>query len=290
MSIVAVDFGHDPDDLLTVRWQPRNTPIAQRWLAALSIASPLGINEADRFYNFPEDGWSYATIADDLNACIETIIAEHGDIFHGLRASPSMSQDAFNVLHTYFEMLRGSIEAPADHYVLSSAAGKKAIERYNVLIHRWEDHGHTSRFVVTFKEKQRASLEDADYEHFTFAHDFGAMRLNYCQVGKPLYDVWKDGDDDVGHEAIRPLACYSADFNVSFGNGMTEQEHQQRMAEIWEWFDRKSNLLMSLGFQKHDPRLALGHIVLADLINDVPRTTLIDMLATRRRVANVRIE
>lgn len=297
--IVEVDFGHDPSDLLTLRWRPRSTPVAHRWLSALRIATPLGIHETDRFYNFPHDGWDRRAISDDLNRTMEIISTHYGEVFDGLRAAPDMSQEHFNRLHTYFEVLRGSIQEPSAYFLAAPDHVKLAIERYNVLIHRWEDHEHEQerlargsanpRFVVTFKQKQRASLEEEDYQHFTFAHDFGAMRINYCMVGKPLYDVWKDGDEDVGDEAIRPLSVYSADFNVSFGEGASQETHERIMADIWEWFDRKSNFMTALGFHKHDPKLALGHLVVADLVTEHDPAMLVSHLTSRRRVAAIRI-
>lgn len=43
------------------------------------------------------------------------------------------------------------------------------------------------------------------------------MYLNYCEVGKPLLDVFKDRDSIVGDNNIKPQRHYNADFMIKFG-------------------------------------------------------------------------
>lgn len=289
---IRIIFGQDPYEL---RWRVRDTDIARRWSAVLAQAVPFGIRESDRFYNFPNDGWSRSRIAAEMNEAMEEIAGQYGEVFDGMRASTEMSQAHFNALHTFFETLRGSIDEPADYFVNATPEVARAIERYNVLIHRWEDFTRSegsltrARFVCTFEQKFRTALEPEDYQGFTFAHDFGAMRINYCQIGKPLYDVYKDGDEVVGDEAIRPLRQYSADFNVSFSS-VSQQGHDTFMAGFWEWFDRKSNYLSALGFRRTDPDLAVGYLTVADLVSTDSRETILDALSARQHIAAVVVE
>lgn len=299
MSILAVDIGH-PGDLFTLRWRPRDTDIARRWWGCLERALPQGIYERDRIYNFPEQTWNRASIAAAMVECMGIIEQQFPGVFDGLSASEDMSQEHFNLLHTYFEKIRGSIIEPSTFFVAATGEVKRQIDRYNVLIHRWEDHVRNQqalqvkgrgrpRIVCTFNSTERHPLTEQDYDSFSFAHPYGAMVINYTQVGKQLYDVWLDDDDVVGEDAIRPMNCYRANFKAFF-YAMSEESHQNMMGRIWEWFDRKANHLNMRGFVKHDPRLALGYLTVADLIPDHDHGTILANVGRLSRIENVRIE
>jgi len=88
-----------------------------------------------------------------------------------------------------------------------------------------------------------------------------AWSINYCEVGKPLWDVFKDNDDIVGEDNIRPLKYYSADFNITFHNN---SPGKNKMQEFRDWFIRNENYLGNIGISR-DSMLSLGDIPVAEL-------------------------
>jgi len=108
---------------------------------------------------------------------------------------------------------------------------------------------------------------DSDYQHFTLLRKFGEVYINYCEVGKPLYDVYKDGDNVVGEDNIRPLRYYSSDFTAYF-HSRSNASVQKFLNGMDKWWNLNSNYLSDLGFVKDDPKNAIGNIPVAMLINN----------------------
>lgn len=251
-----------------------DTPIANRWFNVLQkqCLKNNEIYEKDRLYNFPNNEWSEIKIVNELNNCIDTINSQEEVIVH--RAFVGMPQDQLNHLHHYFESLRGGILTSTDFWDNSSDEVKLALERYNIIIHRAENFYSNSatntyypRIVCRFADRPRYSMIDSDYQHFTLLRKFGEVYINYCEVGKPLYDVYKDGDSVVGEDNIRPLRYYSSDFTTYF-HSRSNNVVQQFLDGMDKWWDLNSNYLSDLGFFKGDPKNAIGNIPVAMLIDN----------------------
>lgn len=272
--IFTLVFKNSQQQEYCLRYQTYNTATAQRWWQALVTQCSVDnqIVEKDRMYNFPDNTWDEPHIVDELNNCIDIINLDHTLIAH--RAYVGMPQDQLNHLHHYFENLRGSISVPGQTWHHASDQVKKALERYNVIIHRAEnfyrDNQDTKfypRMVCRFAEGNRFSLIDEDYPLFTLKRKFGEILINYCEVGKPLVDVFKDDDDVVGEDNIRPLRYYSAAFTSHF-HERSENSVNKFLTDMEQWWDKNHNYLGALGFVKGDPMNSIGNIPVAMIIAD----------------------
>lgn len=262
---------------LSLFFRPLKTEIAREYLLALKVYSGAhdAILEPDRTYNFPGDRRGRAWIAGRLNSCIDVI----NDYSPGLirhRAKPRMDQELMNELHHYFERYRGSVIEPAEFFVNAPHEVQNALHEMNILIHRYEDvcrneadrrlgRRSSPRIVATFKAFRRSSLEDQDFKHFTKQEVFGRWYIDYCELGKPLWDVFQDKDEIVGDENIRPLRYFSANALVHFGKTTSKSQVSRQLREFNRWWDEKEEFLSRLGFTKNDPKNSLGNIPVADL-------------------------
>jgi hypothetical protein len=111
----------------------------------------------------------------------------------------------------------------------------------------------------------RRPLKSEDYRQFTLGKVHGHVYLNYCEVGKPLWDVFKDDDDVIGDGNIRPLRWYSGSFRIWFGE---DRRHEDQLARFNEWFDRNRRRMNALGFVQDSPDLSLGEIPVAALAGE----------------------
>ncbi len=285
-----VEFKNNIDEL-TLEFETYDTPIAQKWaeeLKALVLRNP-NLKENNRLYQFP-DQWKLEDIVAELKDRADKInnykfyIPETIDL--------SINQELLNQLHKYFEEMRGGILNPGEYYLSAPDDIKVAIEDYNVLIHRTEDTLNAAvrginrpRIVITFQDRKRYELEEEDYDHFSLDIKFGEVYINYCEVGKPLWDVFKDNDKVVGDQNIRPLKWYSADMLIYFFNG----GYRNRIDSFWSWWDNNQAQLSSLGFTKNDKKLSIGHIPVAKLITDFPNQTVIKMISKFDKINRVYI-
>jgi hypothetical protein len=274
------------DEEFILHYDLYDTKIALKWFEELKhviLIEKIPINN-ERFYNFTTNPWTQKKIADEINFRIAICNEEYPNLI-SYNVDENLTQEDHNRLHLFFEKYRGPVLNPHPNYVDGSNAYRKAIDELNILIHRWEylnsfGIGNGRRCVFDFYSS-RYPLEDKDYYEFKLAKNFAELYINYCEVGKPLQDVWKDKDVIIGEDNIRPLKYYSADFGVKFKQTSKEKE-QQDLKSFFEWFDRNENFLNNLGFYKNDPKISLGYIPVARCIDTHTEQFIIDNIEQKQ--------
>lgn len=271
----------DSLETMELQWVVRSSSVAQKYFTALKIAvSDDYMYRRDRFYNFSRDYYTEKRVVEKINQSIDLINKSHPGLIP-VKADLGMSQEKMNHLHTYFEKFRGILMKPHPIYQSASVETREAFDDLNIMIHRYEDAGFSqrkmgvgvSKFYLTFglsDKNKRYELADEDYSEFTFAHKFGDLLVNYCEVGKPLQDVWRDGDQEIGSEAILPLRFYSADSMALFAPEVDSELSNSFKKEFGEWWDLHADRLSELGFVKNDSRNSIGHLVVAELDREQP--------------------
>lgn len=249
------------NDIVTIEFQEVETALGKKWATALRnhIDTGAPVAQPYRIYNL-NDEWSREIIVEKINECIDKINEYQNVIDY--RIADTMTQEVSNRLHHYFEILRGENEDPNEFYINAPKDIKHYIEEYNVLIHRWEDYGSPGRIVVHMKDRPTFPLAEEDFKEWNLDYQPGDVRLNYCHKGKPLWDVFKDGDDVVGDDNIRPQFKYSADFSIGFNTGPGIKQN------YLDWWDKQGPKLNALGFYKDDPKCAVGQAVVGKIIGD----------------------
>lgn len=229
--VVTITNGLDDKDLV---FNVYDTDIARRWANEVSNNYPL--YETDRFQGWPDDERNLQYYLSALQEQIDIVNAYQANT---INSSISGDQDTLNYLHRFFEDLRGEVTTGTDFYNRSPDTIKNAIDKFNVLIHETEHlirNGDTPTIVGTFKDRPRVALTEDDFKNFTFKWKYGEVYINYCEVGKPLLDVFKDQDAHIGIKNIRPQEFYSADFMIKFGINVTEEHYQTRLAKFHSWY------------------------------------------------------
>ena len=244
---------------VTVEFYECDHSLGHKWADALRnhIDTKLPVSQPNRIYNL-NDQWTEPNIVNAICHCIE-VINTYKPVIDYQITGDSITQEDSNKLHHYFEILRGENESPNEFYINAPSLIKKYIEEYNVLIHRWEDLGLPGRIVVHFRDRPVFDLADEDYQHWTLDYQPGDIKLNYCHKGKTIFDVFKDQDDIVGEDNIRPQFKYSPDFNLGFIKGPGEI----KQFNDW-WIDNQEKL----GYSFRDPKAAIGHAVVGKCVDD----------------------
>lgn len=162
------------------------------------------------------DEWTKEKLYDKLFSCARMI--NHYE--------PLPESYDLNYLHTFFEkMMQPSYFNKAPSLI------QKYIVEFNTLIHHLESFG-SKRIVCTFKHRDRYMLEEKMQERFNFNQKPGTVCINYCHVGKPLYDVIADEDDWLG-EKIVPQEAWSADFTIIYKHGKHKSFEEDKAAHEW---------------------------------------------------------
>ena len=247
------------------------TNIAKKW--SIEVGKNYSIYENDRFINWPNNKKDKNYYVNELNKQMQIVDEYAPNIIPFFLTLDQVNQNSFNILHKLFEDTRGPIENPTEFYKNAPYEVQEAVNRFNIMIHEFESYMFSellnnthpeSRLVVTFNNRVRYELVDEDYIHFTMKWIFGNVYVNYCEVGKTIFEVIHDKDTQIGTSNIRPQRHYSADFQVRFSPTISDKEYDKKI----EWFkleyNNKKDFFESLGFP-YDNKLSLGRITVASL-------------------------
>ena len=219
-------------------------------------------------------------VADDFqySAKLKTGLCPDGNEMAkpGLR----LKHEACNLLHRYFEELQGTAWSVSENYKQADTKTKYAIRQLNNICHEIESWVLSHRKsvvdpdwirpsqITTFLNAPRHDLHEEDFELFKqnrYDRDLGGVYLHWSQVGKTLFEVFRDEHAPVMTEAlcseINHQKFYSGEFDIEWGDTINETTHwfkKQEMVEYRQW-------LADNNFDWEDPRLSLGHIKLGQV-------------------------
>ena len=267
-----------------------NTSIADKWLeeAKEFIDNGQPFDDRERFYNFPHSKYTAEYVVDYLNKLIDTINSYAPGMIEK-RATIFMPQDTLNYLHHIFEVNHGLYDQQQDNEFFSNApqSVRQALADLNIWIHRFESLGEMPRFVGTWYGKPcRKELSDEDFKQFSMIESWGDLKINYCEIGKTLFDLYHDNDQYIDKDAFKPLRHYSVDFTVRF----TEQPAYQwaeEEARVWEYYHKHEKFFKELGYTIGDNKLSLGWITVGRIKTDSPRDEVIEQIGRHQRIGKI---
>ena len=254
-----------------LQFQVRSTPVARKCLACLQKANSLSsILEPGRWYNFKKSPYANLEIlTHNLNQTIDRLNQHHPGLITEVVDKNNLQQ-SINRLHVHFA------DSHLVHQRITEASYPSWFEFNNLLhafeaVQRSQDLSEQNELpnysmVLTWKDNFKTELNDEDYSHFTIAKKFGTIYVNYCQVGRHLFEMFQAQDHDLAEEHILPLKLVSADSYFWFGPSSGKSGLEKKYAQIEAWFKQNEELFRRRGLGAWgDPRLAIGWLPVADL-------------------------
>ena len=219
-------------------------------------------------------------VPDDFqySSTLKTGLCPDGDEMSkpGLR----LKHDACNLLHRYFEELQGTAWRISNYYKQADHETKYAIRQLNNICHEIESWVLSYRKsivdpewmrpsqITTFLNAPRHDLSDEHFElfkHNRYDRELGGVYLHWSQVGKTLYEVFRDEHAPTMTEAlcseINHQKYYSGEFDIEWGATITESTHDFKKKEM----DDYRIWLKQNNFDWTDPKLSLGYIKLGQI-------------------------
>ena len=199
----------------------------------------------------------------------------HGN-FPGLK----LKHEACNKLHRYFEELQGTAWTLSPYYKIADNKTKYAIRQLNNLCHEIEGWVEAYRKsivdpewlrpsqITTFLNAPRYELQDDDFDLFKlnrYNRELGGVYLHWSQIGKTLYEVFRDEDgiklDEATCSTINHQKYYSGEFDIEWGQTINEDTFSWKKEEM---NDFRSWLKLN-DYDWEDPKLSLGYIKLGQV-------------------------
>ena len=196
-----------------------------------------------------------------------------------------LKHESCNLLHRYFEELQGTAWQLSTFYKQADHETKYAIRQLNNLCHEiegWVNADRKKAFepewmrpsqITTFLNAPRYDLHEQDFDLFKqnrYDRELGGVYLHWSQVGKTLYEVFRDEHAPVMTEAlcseINHQKYYSGEFDVEWGQTVKEDTcdwHKDEINNYKQW-------LAENNYDWEDPKLSLGYIKIGQI--DLQRT------------------
>ena len=288
--------------------QTYDTPLGKRWIEALkeNLKQKRILEKNFCFLGWADSKRDLAYLVKELNKSVEQInsftfnpVYEtiHPFVIDDFQYSSSLpigkgpmclglklKHDTCNLLHRYFEELQGTAWSMSAFYKQADVDTKYAIRQLNNICHEiesWVSADRKKAFepewirpsqITTFLNAPRYDLHEEDFELFKqnrYDRELGGVYLHWSQVGKTLYEVFRDEHAPKMTEAlcseINHQKYYSGEFDIEWGQTVTEEQDfkKEEMDEYQAWL--KDN-----GYDWEDPKLSLGYIKIGQV--DLQRT------------------
>jgi hypothetical protein len=248
------------------------------------------LDHPDRFYGFGTPAEETARAIALIEQCIDTINSYE----YIIRRSFTFDQNCLNYMHNIFEQYHGLLDRQNTRFWHGAPVPvREALANLNLAVHRCEGilGANPHRFVCTWygMPKTHQLNTTLQRQHGTMRIKFGTVYLNYAEIGKTVEDLAHDNDQYIFPEAFKPLHHYCFDFTVRFTN-KTEQDHLEIEQQIWNYFDQHQEFFAQQGYKKYDPKLSLGAITIAKIVQDRPREEIIKMISQHQQFKSVRAE
>lgn len=197
-----------------------------------------------------------------------------------LHLALSLKHGIMNRLHNHFERLQGTVGELSQYYIHTDDDTKWAIRQLNNLCHEIESLCLSQRKaefdpiwvrpsqITTWLSAPRVPLTAEHRKLFDvnqFDREFGGVYMHWAQIGKTLYEVWRDeGAPDIDKttcEAITELEYFSGEFDIEWGRSVTrrDQWHQAEQDQFKSWLSRQ-------GYDADDSSgLSLGYLPLGQV-------------------------
>ena len=296
-SVKVVLRNYQTQELIDYTITPEDNQLAQDWMQALEqdILKPnLHLEKNFCFHGFPYTQRNLPFLCNEINKHIRVINMSDLDYlieeyfcedvvrfdagYPQGKDSPGLKlkHTIMNALHNHFEVLQGTVDNPSPYFEKADANTKYAIRQLNNICHEIESLVLSQRKIVrqpawvrpsqitTFLRAPRHNLTPEHRKGFTnngYDREFGSVYMHWCQIGKTLYEVFRDEHaphlDAATCEAITHLKFYSGEFDIEWGNSITwdtSEWHREEIENFHEWLIRENmsptDLDLSLGYLK----------------------------------------
>ena len=248
-----------------------DSPMGALWFSALQdlLRNHNYLEKNFCFLGFPDSTRNLDFICKELNWATNQINKFFGKEYwipevylpSTLREGLDPNQDVMNRLHNHFEHLQGTVWELSDYYKRADYETKFAIRQLNNLCHEaeslmlsqrkqqevpdWVRPSQITTFLnalrIEFPNEHKTTFDETRYDR-----RFGEVYLHWTQIGKTLYEVYRDENgvdiNDATCDAITHLRYYSGEFDIEWAQDVvfdgSHPWHTREMTGFREWLHR----------------------------------------------------
>ena len=263
-----------------------DTPMGDRWYAALQdiLRQNKYLEKNFCFLGFPDSARDLDFICQELNWVKNQINSffEPDEYVITDEWTPELlcayrgtNQQVMNKMHNHFEHLQGTVWGLSEYYKKADYETKFAIRQLNNLCHEAESlilsqvkkieapEWIRPSQITTFLNAQRLEFPEeykTTYSPTAYDRKFGEVYLHWTQIGKTLYEVFRDEQgvdiDRATCDAITHLRYYSGEFDIEWAKDVCFNGprvwHNKEISAFGVWLEKN-------GFDPTDTQYNFGY-------------------------------
>jgi len=247
------------------------------------------INQINSFNFSPEYQRIHPFVEDDFQFSSSLPIGKAVNGDESVTPGKRLKHEACNLLHRYFEDLQGTAWQISDYYKQADNETKYSIRQLNNICHEIESWVNADRKkamepewirpsqITTYLNSPRRNLHEEDFLLFQknrYDRELGGVYLHWSQVGKTLYEVFRDEHapkmDAAMCSTVNHQKYYTGEFDIEWGQTIVEDTFEWKKQEIKKY----KEWLTDNGYDWDDPKLSLGYIKLGQVrLQDINHQT-----------------
>ena len=263
-----------------------DTPMGDRWYAALQdiLRQNKYLEKNFCFLGFPDSARDLDFICQELNWAKNQINSFFDPDEYVITdewtpallcAARGTNQQVMNKMHNHFEHLQGTVWGLSEYYKKADYETKFAIRQLNNLCHEAESlilsqvkkieapEWIRPSQITTFLNAQRLEFPveyKTTYSPTAYDRKFGEVYLHWTQIGKTLYEVFRDEQgvdiDRATCNAITHLRYYSGEFDIEWAKDVCfngpRAWHNKEISAFGIWLEKN-------GFDPTDTQYNFGY-------------------------------
>ena len=263
-----------------------DTPMGDRWYAALQdiLRQNKYLEKNFCFLGFPDSARDLDFICQELNWVKNQINSFFDPDEYVITdewtpallcADRGTNQQVMNKMHNHFEHLQGTVWGLSEYYKKADYKTKFAIRQLNNLCHEAESlilsqvkkieapEWIRPSQITTFLNAQRLEFPEeykTTYSPTAYDRKFGEVYLHWTQIGKTLYEVFRDEQgvdiDRATCDAITHLRYYSGEFDIEWAKDVcfngSRAWHNKEISAFGIWLEKN-------GFDPTDTQYNFGY-------------------------------
>lgn len=267
-----------------------SSPITALWIERMQQRNQWPLDDPKRFYGFNSRQEEEKQALESVKQCIATINSYRPIIERDL--VDVHDQDTLNYLHHIFEVYHGLLDQQdTEWWNAAPEKVQQALAQLNIAVHRCEAcRKLMPRFVCTWfgMPKIKKLTPELIQEYGKEKIEFGAVYLNYVEIGKTAMELAIDNDEYIFDTAFKPFEHYSADFVVYFYEN-TDAEIAERRKLLEQYYQQHRQFFQKLGINStNDYRIRPARFKVAQLQNQ-NKHEIINQLQMNQSIANIEL-
>ena len=216
-----------------------------------------------KVYNFSDQQVEIKEQIKKINTTIDAINKSTSDTFIDRKINYDTYADDVNYVHTHFvDFHISSIDGETFGDLNNHLHGLEILQSPR------KSNSAIGQIYVDFNQKKFFDMPKSALEHFTISRKYGECYVNYCQIGRHIFEMFNNQDEHAHDSHIIPLNQISASTYIWLGPSTGVETFKEKTKQIEEWF-KANRIDEKAGIKWGDPKLAIGWLPVGRMTTNI---------------------